>query len=527
MSGVHKEKKPDKISAVAAKLEILRNKILLRFQTIDPVIGIPATNEDMQVLQEQQGILRKIQHNKDESQNIRLTMLENIIYGLAEIEIKWRKRLLDLSKSEFSQAPSFSKEIEDYKHKGLNIVFEARVNFINKIVDHMYSAFQELIGISRMDSTFSTMFTKAQQARQYPQQSNAPVLAIVSSTLTSMPENPEMLQSAFTTLDPKVIYDTVNEYAKSNSPSQQAYSNDTYDFTELLNTLKSMKDQLGGAPVYGSKDPSLSHTNKTFFGVPVDAAKDWIKMTIKKQWIPTKFWKQVGKLFGVDARKMNSLYEECYLRILRFEKLLQHKDYFFNILDNKDTSKYNELCTITGLAWHPADNAAGVEKANILFIEKYLTDFFHAAREHGNDKLLEYFSVLSEGVCLEDRSRVLQEYAVKNPLPGMIKASEIPADWDTSTAIETVFEKEAGVVAAKIQDMPTPRQVYDHLEERGIFDMEFKDHSALDDSRVKPTLEQFKAWASEQVEIMVLEEPKEEEKPLPDKRSVKKRLSPS
>jgi len=42
-----------------------------------------------------------------------------------------------------------------------------------------------------------------------------------------------------------------------------------------------------------------------------------------------------------------------------------------------------------------------------------------------------------------------------------------------------------------------------HLEDKGIFDMEF---STLDGQRVKPSKEKFDSWAQEQVEACILSE---------------------
>ena len=63
--------------------------------------------------------------------------------------------------------------------------------------------------------------------------------------------------------------------------------------------------------------------------------------------------------------------------------------------------------------------------------------------------------------------------------------------------------KEAQTLYEQLKEAPNTNQLLKHLEDKGIFDMEF---STLDGQRVKPSKEKFDSWAQEQVEACILSE---------------------
>ncbi|MDR1057251.1 MAG: hypothetical protein LBL17_01580 [Coxiellaceae bacterium] len=63
-----------------------------------------------------------------------------------------------------------------------------------------------------------------------------------------------------------------------------------------------------------------------------------------------------------------SQYEEAHIRIQRFGLLLANKERFIQILEDQNVERYGELCSLTGLAWHPTQNGVGIEITYIEFI---------------------------------------------------------------------------------------------------------------------------------------------------------------
>lgn len=300
--------------------------------------------------------------------------------------------------------------------------------------------------------------------------------------------------------------DNLFDFFKENKVTERKLSQDPIAgkdyFSIVLTELVKHKSQLGGSPVFGQNKPFIEDkdSGQFMFGVPIAAVKDWMRMTIAQEWVPKNFWKNLGKKFGVSDREM-SKYEEAHLCIQRFGLLIANKERFLEMLNNNDTQRYIELSQITGLAWHPIKNAPSVEKEYIEFIEQFLTIYFERAKKEGSEAMEEYFQAF-KGVCLEDRTRNLLEYAMKHPLEE--NTTPMPADWDTSSPAENAFEKEVQVLGIQIQELPTPEQLYKFLQQKGIFDLEF---TTKDGTKAKPTKENYDIWAQEMVDLCVLNDP--------------------
>jgi hypothetical protein len=278
-----------------------------------------------------------------------------------------------------------------------------------------------------------------------------------------------------------------------------------YLFCDVLQELNELKDDLGGSPYFANSLPTIedNDSNRKFLGLPISAVKDWLRMTINKQWSPKTFWSAVAKLFNVTKDNSMSQYEEAHIRIQRFGLLIANKDYIKNILDQNDKSRFDEFSSITGLAWHPNQNSPGTEKMYIDFVEHFLTINFEYAKEKGKKALIDYFKAF-DGVCFEWRARSLEEHAKNNPLPNSNgETVNYLADWSTKDRIESVYMKEAQSYALINGDAATPTQLLEHLVEKGIFELEF---ITADGEKSKPSLAGFNEWAEEQVTWCILSE---------------------
>lgn len=328
----------------------------------------------------------------------------------------------------------------------------------------------------------------------------------VKHTLTTLPMNNDVLSEEFLGVSvddiEEIIYNNiVEEPIKTTGPIKNGKDR----FKNVLLELEKLKKKLGGTPTFRGKTPTMDDkdSDQTFFGVPMSAVKDWLRMTLKNEWRPQFFWKKLSALFGVTKYGM-SQYEEAHIRIQRFGMMIENKDRFIHILESKDEARYGELSKITGLAWHPGKNSAGVEKMYMEFTELFLTDYFEDAKSKGEDALIGYFHAF-QGVCFEDRVRRFEEYTQIHPIADLTSEShdEI-ADWSTNNSAEEVFMKEVVILAMKNQGAPpTPTELLDYLQDKGIFNMEFMTSEGI---KSKPTEDQFMKWAQEQVEMCILKE---------------------
>lgn len=320
--------------------------------------------------------------------------------------------------------------------------------------------------------------------------------------LGRLPQNEQEVPNDFINLFPQQLSKEVQINSVEVPPISDAV-NGINLFAPVLEKLDSLKDRLGGSPVFHSRTPTINEKdqNTLYFGLPLSAIKDWFRMILKKEWKPQIFWETVAKQFGVTKNNQKSQYEEAHIRIQQFGLLLSNKERFFEILDFQQKDRYSELCTITGLAWHPYSNGVGTEKTYIEFIERFLTDFFESAKRQGDDALVEYFNAFS-GVCFEDRAIILEAYALTHPIdPQSDVPLVLPADWDTGSPVELAYMKEAEVLATQLHDAPTPKQLFEHLTKKGVFDLEFLNSEEI---RIKPTKEEFDKWAQKQVELYIL-----------------------
>ena len=327
----------------------------------------------------------------------------------------------------------------------------------------------------------------------------------VQHTLAGLPGRSELSKNFCS-----VPMDEINEMIQENIIANlilesDAKKNGKERFKNVLLELDRLKIQLGGSRYFCGKTPTIEDTDssRTLFGFPIAAVKDWLRMTLKNDWSPRVFWVELSALFGVTLNGM-SQYEEAHTRIQRFGMLIENKERFIHILESKDDSRYDELSKITGLGWHPTRNGFGTEKMYIEFIEKYLTDYFEDAKSKGDDALIDYFYAF-EGVCFEDRARNLEAYAISHPLASET-SEEITAvaDWSTSDKVEDVFMKETTILALKNNGTPpTPTVLLEHLQKKGVFDMEFL---VSQGDKSKPTEEKFRKWAQDQIDMCILSE---------------------
>jgi len=344
--------------------------------------------------------------------------------------------------------------------------------------------------------------------------------SVVSRVMSFLPADPSAVKEKFLLLKETFIFNLAQESITHPTLHDAALPGIDL-FASVLKELDKVKSQLGGTPVFGTRNPTidLKELNVFMFGVPMSAVKDWVSKALKNKWKPTVFWAKLGKQFGIRADLQMSQYEEAHIRIQRFGLLIANKERFLKILDNKDADRYDELGRITGMAWHPEKNSAAVEKEFIEFIEQFLTIYFVSAQQKGTpEAMMEYFNAFY-GVCLEDRARNLVDYAQKNPITGFSYAAV--ADWDTGGTAEDAFMKEATALAAQLRgDDPdaaiTPEKLLSRLINGGVFDLEF---TTISGEKSKPSKESFYKWAKEQVDACILDD---FESPipsfLPDKR---------
>jgi hypothetical protein len=324
--------------------------------------------------------------------------------------------------------------------------------------------------------------------------------ASVKKVLAELPtEQKSVLLESFTEMSPEQIKELVDENMKDKTVRKVLFEDADAFLRPLIDELDKYKSELGGSPVFGSKTPTINEDDmgQFFFNIPMVAVKDWLRNALNKEWQPKPFWCFLGRLFNVTQENKKSQYEEAYIRITQFGLLVVNKTKFFKILDQKDSEHYSDLGKLTGLAWHPTINAISVEKAYIEFVQQFLTVHFSEAKQRGKQALLDYFQAF-DGVCFEDRTRHLEEY-IKKPIDTIV------LDYDTGQSVENAYEKELMVYGAQMREkqaLVTPSGFLDHLEKKGVFDMEF----ATAGGKAKPDRAGYCEWAQSQVDMAIMDE---------------------
>jgi hypothetical protein len=361
-------------------------------------------------------------------------------------------------------------------------------------------------------------------ARLNVKRTSSPPKAL-TEIMSQLPTNEvDVERSGFTSIPPEQILEAIQQNIEE-TPLVDATVLPTDKLTTpVLEELNKLKKELGGSPIFGSNTPTLDNKDarRKFLGIPMTAVKDWFRMALNKGWYPRFFWKAVSKLFNITEENKMSQYEEAHTRIQRFGMLIANKERFMQILKDGDTKRYDELCSITGLAWHPTQNGVGTERMYVEFIEQFLTKYFEKAKQEGPAALIEYFKAF-EGVCFEDRARHLEEYAKKHPLIELTEAEkqvEEVVDYDGKTPIETVYDKELmafGVAQTQKGESVTPTAFFEYLFKKGIFNTEFAISAASDSERAKPTEEGYRIWAQKQVDLDIMEDDPADLKPTSPK----------
>jgi hypothetical protein len=338
---------------------------------------------------------------------------------------------------------------------------------------------------------------------------------IIINTISQLPQSQDEIPEEFYNVLSNEIADIIqgniveNTYVHAKLPIR----NEKERYANLFNDLNRLKNKLGGSPNYGSHEPVIndSDNNRFFFGIPMSAIKDWFRKTLTDNWQPVFFWTKIASYFGVTKDGL-SQYEESHIRIQRFKLLLDNKEYFNEILDTHDEAKFCDLCTITGMTWHPQRNGHGVEKLYIEFLEHFLTEHYQFAKKKGDDALIEYFSAF-DGICFEDRCKILEEFVMNHPLPENSKDASIinkVADWSEADKFEDVCMKEITLLASELARTPSTDEFFKHLSLKNIFDIQFNNDDGV---KSKPTLMQFDSFANRAINYYyILEENNEQAK---------------
>lgn len=278
-------------------------------------------------------------------------------------------------------------------------------------------------------------------------------------------------------------------------------------FASVLTELDRLKGRLGGSPNFGTSPPTLNDQDnkRIFLGMTMTGIKDNLRMILKKHWVPKFFWKSLANIFGANDKR--SQYEEAYVRIQQFGMMIANKERFLEILKNNETDRFLELGLISGLMWHPNDNGYSIEKFYMEFVEFFLTEQFQAAKNQGDEKLIEYFNAFT-GVCFEDRCRELEKFSQTYPIEGeeiLMGVQEI-IDIIPSQPVEHTFNeilKGYGAAKQRKGEAITGEDLIKAMKEQNIFNIEFQEGEGK--GKRKPTLEDAHRYVLQQIEYMVVE----------------------
>ncbi len=299
--------------------------------------------------------------------------------------------------------------------------------------------------------------------------------SILEQTISLLPEKQEDLPPHFTEIDINLI-SKAKEASRAQLKPLSNIRDGRYRYKEVLQELNRLKGRLGGSPTFVKGEPIIdeSDNQKTFFGVPLTAVKDWFRMTLHNGWVPKIFWKSAAALFNVYETNNFSDYEDIHIRIQRFGMLIENKERIFQILDANESRYYQDMNKITGLAWHPQSNSIFTEKEYIQLIDTFFTKYFEAAKAGGDEQLLKFFKSFQISVCFEARARDIEEYIGKNPLndPKENILIDVP-DWDTGASVKKAYIEELTALGRELGRAPTPSAFMKRVEGKNIFKMEF------------------------------------------------------
>ena len=266
---------------------------------------------------------------------------------------------------------------------------------------HIFSFLNELGVVNSFIDKKSVINNLAADYNQYLE-NGTKTKTLIHDVVERLPENPNDVQPLFNQIP---LGDIEKEIKEADKEVQIPVVDPTTvvdgknRFAEVLKVLDGLKDQLGGSPNFVNGPPviDLDDNKKTFMGIPKAGVKDWFRMVVDKKWKPAPFWKRAARLFDVERKTSNPNMRKLISASNAMECSWRTRIDYIQILDDQRADRYNELNSITGMAWHPAMNGAAIEKLYIDFIETFLTTHFEEAKKRGGDALLEYLKLLA--VC--------------------------------------------------------------------------------------------------------------------------------
>ena len=191
-------------------------------------------------------------------------------------------------------------------------------------------------------------------------------------------------------------------------PASQAASQTISTVDAAIDDLQQFKDAMGGAPHYPSGRPCYEAQSKKFFGIPLEACQAWCQKQIDNATVGKSFWKFVGRQFGVSSSPVTT-YERVSLYLDSMKRLAENRDQIVSALKENPSRGAALLSSTTRLAAHVTMNGADATIATIDSALGMFATLYEQARQNGT--LLDFFENALKGVCFEDRTRNLQEYA--------------------------------------------------------------------------------------------------------------------
>lgn len=244
-------------------------------------------------------------------------------------------------------------------------------------------------------------------------------LEAFAKTLQSAPLH-ELDEASFSPDLPRVSRAQAEAFVAANTtveadPASVAASRTITKIDEAVADLQPFKDAMGGAPHYPLGRPCYDAASKKFFGIPMEACQAWCRKQIGNATFGKPFWTFVGRLFGVSPSPETS-YERVSLYLESMKRLAANRDRIVAALREDAERGSMFFSTTTRLAAHVSTN--GVE-ATIATIDSALAMFatqYELAKQRG--ELQDLFEHALKGVCFEDRTRQLQEYAFAKTFAG-------------------------------------------------------------------------------------------------------------
>ena len=119
---------------------------------------------------------------------------------------------------------------------------------------------------------------------------------VVIDVLQEFPMNEDQVPKNFLDITSQDIWEyveanLVEDNVVDDSLSSRDERKDNELFFNVLLELDRLKERLGGESYYQGQAPTIDDpdSNKVIFGVPMPAVKDWLRMTLKNEWIPRFF----------------------------------------------------------------------------------------------------------------------------------------------------------------------------------------------------------------------------------------------